>query len=247
MRQDGRRQAENLLIPVCSFARPPLEQGFAASVVRDIERIERAFYAAHGPMSDQLLGEIAYAMRGAAPAQWVLSKIPELTLTCPDWQSRKPHKRGDAWLQLRQVARDDLEQSWIAAATGSGPTSMCLELMVRKRLSPLSGKLQGNIALTESLLARGFELTEAGTRLIMPISIDVDELALAFETQDFHEAMEPVREATAMAVAAKPEIDELLDLLRGTAAAKKSGKELQRTDGPTRINVVPTHGSHAKL
>ena len=110
----------------------------------------------------------------------------------------------------------------------------------------MSGKLQGNIALAESLLGRRFELIEAGMRLIMPIAIDVDSLALAFETQDFRDAMEPMREATAMAVAAKPEIDELLSLLRGTAPAKKSGIELQRTDGPTRINVVPTHGSHAR-
>ena len=198
------------------------EQGFAASVVRDIGRIERAFHAACGPMSDQLRAEITFAMRGAAPAQWALSEIPELTLTCPDWQSRKPHKRGDAWLQLHAIAKDDVEHSWIAAATGSGPTAMCLELRVRKRLSPLSCKLQGNVALTESLLARGFELTEAGTRLILPIAIDVDELALAFESQDFYEAMEPVREATAMAVAAKPEIDELPDLLRGTVERNKS-------------------------
>ena len=222
------------------------EQGFAASIVREIGRVERAFYAAHGPMSDQLLGEIAVAIRGAAPAQWVLSEIPELTLTCPEWHSRKPHKRADARLQLQKVEPDDVEHSWIAAATGSGPTAMCLELRVRKRLSPLSCKLQGNVALTESLLARGFELTEAGTRLILPIAIDVDELALAFESQDFHEAMEPVREATAMAVAAKPEIDELPDLLRGTVPPEKSGIELQRTDGTTRINVVPVHGSHPR-
>ena len=55
--------------------------------------------------------------------------------------------------------------------------------------------------------------------------------------------MEPMREATALAVAAKPEIDELLGLLRGTAPAEKSG--IKKHDGPTRINVVPTHGSHA--
>ena len=108
------------------------EQGFAAGVVREIDRVERAFYAAHGLMSDQLLGEIAYAMRGAAPAQWVLSEIPELTLTCPHWQSRKPHKRADAWLQLQEIAQDDVEHSWIAAATGSGPTRIGLELKVRK-------------------------------------------------------------------------------------------------------------------
>ena len=222
------------------------EQGFAAWVVREIEQVERAFYAAHGPMSDQLLAEIAYAVRGAAPAQWAFSKTHELTLTCPDWQSRKPHKRGDVWLQLREIAHGDVEHSSIAAATGSGPTSMCLEFMVRNRLPPLSVQLQGNITLTDSLLDRGFELIEAGTRLVMPIAIDVDQLALAFETLDFHDAMEPVREATAMAVAAKPEIDELLSLPRGAALAKKSGKGLKRTDGPTRIDVVPTHGSHAR-
>ena len=57
--------------------------------------------------------------------------------------------------EIMQTIVKTSSQPWVAAATGSGPTSMCLELMVRKRLSPLSGKLQGNIALTESLLARG--------------------------------------------------------------------------------------------
>ena len=80
--------------------------------------------------------------------------------------------------------------------------------------------------------------------MIIPVAFDVDQLALAFESQDFHKAMEPVREATAIAVAAKPEMDKLLGLLRGTAPAKKSG--IKKHDGPTRINVVPTHGSHAR-
>lgn len=146
--------------------------------------------------------------------------------------------------EIMQTIVKTSSQPWVAAATGSGPSSMCLELMVRKRLSPLSGKLQGNIALTESLLGRGFVLTAAGTRLIMPTAIDVDELALAFESKDFHEATEPVREATAMAVAAKPEIDELLGGLRATAQADKSN--IKKHDGPTRINVMPTHGSHAR-
>ena len=88
------------------------------------------------------------------------------------------------------------------------------------------------------------EPEDASTRLIIPIAVDVDGLALAFETQDFDHAMEPVREAAAMAVSAKPEIDELLGLLRGTLPAEKSGKG--KHDGSTRINVVPTHCSHAR-
>ena len=219
------------------------EQGFEASVVRDIARIERAFHAACGPLGDRLMAEIAIAMRCAAPKEWVLSGTDELTLTCPDWHSRKPHKRPDAWIQLREIAQSDVVHSRIAAATGSGPTGMCVELMVRKGLSPLSGKLLGNAALADALLERGFELVEAGTRLIIPMAVDVDELALAFETRDFFTAMEPVREAAARGVSAKPEIDELLGLLRGNLP-KRSGKG--KHDGPTRINVVPTHGSHAR-
>ena len=128
------------------------EQDFAPWTVQNIARIERGFHAARGPLSDQVMAEIAIAMRVAAPKHWVLSGTDEMKLTCPDWHSRKPHKRPDACLQLRKIALDDAEHSWIAAATGSGPTSTYLELMVRKGLSPLSGKLQGNTALAESLL-----------------------------------------------------------------------------------------------
>ena len=220
------------------------EQGLAPWAVQNIARIERAFHAACGPMTDQLMAQVAVAMRCAAPKEWVLSGTDEFTLTCPDWHSRKPHKRPDAWLRLRKIAQDDAEHSWIAAATGSGPTGMCVELMVRKGLSPLSGKLRGNAVLTESLLDRGFELVGGDTRLIIPVAIDVDELALAFETEDFFTAMEPMREGAAMAVSAKPEIDELLGLLRGALPLKEAGKGTH--DGPTRINVVPTHGSHAR-
>ncbi len=48
-----------------------------------------------------------------------------------------------------------------------------------------------------------------------PIVIKANLLAKALPTDDFQDAVAPVREATELGIAAKPEIDLLLKMVRG--------------------------------
>ena len=65
-----------------------------------------------------------------------------------------------------------------------------------------------------TLMERGFEYADSSERIYVPIAIDREALALAFEKGDFAEAMVPVRQAVELVVAAKGDLDGLIGLLR---------------------------------
>src|SRR5436853_5280966 len=103
-----------------------LDPTHAARVVRAIADIESDYIFAAGALSERFMREAAVAIRKAAPEAWELEATEwELSLSAPDWKSRGFH---DAWLELAEIADDEEDHSWIAAAVGAGHTKMCLEL-----------------------------------------------------------------------------------------------------------------------
>ena len=186
-----------------------------ADIVRGIVEIERAYSRAYYELSEQLMVEIGAQIRSAIPEDWqAVGSSEGASITVPDWRSTRGAGRGDVWLELAEVANDELEHSWIAAATASGETRMVLELRVRNGLPAFPVILSANAGTAALLMERGFEQAEAGTRLFVPIKLDQDLLASAFENGDFGDALVPVTHAIELVVAAKGDIDGLVALLR---------------------------------
>ena len=186
-----------------------------ANIVRNIDEIERGYFEAFGPMSAQFMTAAADVMRKAVPETWqVVGNEESVSLTVLEWRSTRGMGRGDAWLEIAEVANDDQEHSWIAAATRSGETSMVLELRTRNGLPNFPDVLAHNSGTSALLMERGFEFVDSSERIFFPIAIDKEALASAFETGDFAEALNPVRLAVELIVAAKGDLDGLIALLR---------------------------------
>ena len=188
----------------------------AARIVTNIAEIEQDYRLADGHLSDWLMRMITISMKAAAPEPFVIESTAwSPYITCPDWKPTKRIGRGDAWLEIVEFSRDEQDHTWLAAALGAGPTELNLELMFRDGLSGYFGKLEGDQGLASKLRKKGFKIDTANKRVFLPIVIKADLLAKALPTDDFQDAMAPVREATELGIAAKPEIDLLLKLVRG--------------------------------
>lgn len=185
-------------------------------IVKNMAQIEQDYRLADGYLSDWLMRMIILSMKGAASEPYVVEDTAwSAYLTHPDWKPTKRIGRGDAWLEIVEYARDDQDHTWLAAALGAGPTELNLELSFREGLAHYFAKLEGDAALAAKFRKKGFDIDLAGKRIYLPIVVKADLLAKALPTDDFEEAMAPVREATELGIAAKPEIDALLKLVRG--------------------------------
>lgn len=188
-----------------------------ARVVTNIAQLEQDYRLADGYLSDWLMRMITLSMKAVAPEPFAIENTAwSPYVTCPDWKPTKRIGRGDAWLEIVEFARDEHDHTWLAAAVGSAGTELNLELMFRDGLSGYFGKLEADQGLAAKLRKKGFKIDTANRRVYLPIVIKADLLAKALPSDDkFDEAMAPVREATELGIAAKPEIDVLLKLVRG--------------------------------
>ena len=192
------------------------DAGIVARVVQNIAQVEHDYRLAEGHLSEWLMRMIMMSMKAAAAEPFVVDSTAwSAYLTCPDWKPTKRIGRGDAWLEIVEFARDEQDHTWLAAAIGAGPTELNLELMFRDGLSHYFAKLEADQGLASKLRKKGFKIDTANQRVYLPIVIKADLLAKALPTDDFENAMAPVREATELGIAAKPEIDLLLKLVRG--------------------------------
>ncbi|MXO48644.1 hypothetical protein GRI69_10275 [Erythrobacter vulgaris] len=192
------------------------DPAIAARIVKNIAQLEQDYRLADGHLSDWLMRMIMISMKAAAPEPFVVENTAwSAYLSHPDWKPTKRIGRGDAWLEIVEFARDELDHTWLAAALGAGPTELNLELMFRDGLAGYFAKLEGDQGLTSKLRKKGFKIDTPNKRVYLPIVINADLLAKALPTDDFQDAMAPVREATELGIAAKPEIDLLLKLVRG--------------------------------
>tara|TARA_Y100000815_G_scaffold271474_1_gene298123 strand:- start:671 stop:1288 length:618 start_codon:yes stop_codon:yes gene_type:complete len=188
----------------------------AARIVTNIAEIEQDYRLADGLLSEWLMRMIILSMKGAAPEPFVVENTAwSAYLSHPEWKPTKRIGRGDAWLEIVEYARDEQDHTWLAAALGAGPTELNLQLCFRDGLAHYFAKLQADQGLAAKLRKKGFEIDVAGKRIYLPIVVKADPLAKALPTDDFEEAMAPVREAVELGIAAKPEIDQLLKLVRG--------------------------------
>lgn len=185
-------------------------------IVMNIAQLEEDYRLADGLLSDWLMRMIIISMKAAAPGPFVIDNTAwSAYVSHPDWKPTKRIGRGDAWLEIVEFSRDDQDHTWLAAAVGAGPTELNLELLFRDGLSGYFAKLEGDHGLASKFRKKGFKIDPSNQRVYLPIVIDAGLLSTALPTDDFEEAMAPVRDATELGIAAKPEIDLLLKLVRG--------------------------------
>ncbi|RIV85951.1 hypothetical protein [Aurantiacibacter zhengii] len=188
----------------------------AGRIVRGIAQIEQDYQLAEGHLSDWMLREIISAMRNTVPEpSEVVTTAWSALITCPDWKPTKRIGRGDVWLEIVEQAEDENDHTWLAAALNAGPTAMWLQLNFRDGLAHYMVKLEENASLVAKLRKKGFKVDTKAKAIYLPIVISADLFAKAVQENDFDAAMGPVRDATELAIAAKPEIDELLKQVRG--------------------------------
>ena len=194
----------------------------AARIVRSIKQVEDDYYFAGWPLSERLMGEAVRAVEAVAKAPWkVVESDWTAQVVCPEWKMTKGVGTGDAWLEITDICTDEeREYCWISAAVGAGPTRMGLELVFRRGLQDVAQAAINNDKLVAALLKLGMIRDEAEPRLYFPIDIPVEALAQGFEQNDLAKAVTPVGAAMTKAIAAKAELNKLVEAVRLDAKRK---------------------------
>ena len=94
---------------------------------------------------------------------------------------------------------------------------MGLELMFRSGLAQTAAGVIQDKAHAERLVKIGFRKDPAALRLFVPIAIDRLRLSKGFGENDLDEALLPVRNAVEAVIAAKLDLDALIEAVRKKA------------------------------
>lgn len=180
-----------------------------ATLVRSVGAIENANHALNGPLSDRLMTEIQKVVRTAAPKPWLVDQADgSVRVQHPAWGKGLTIIHNDAWWELVEISNDDQEHSWIAALTASGATRTGFQLVYREALAPR------NMTTAESKPSAdlGFEVLNGGETLFLPVTLEKEALADAYERDTFTDALKPVAAAVEKLIAAKTEVDRIMSL-----------------------------------
>ncbi len=205
------------------------EDGKLASlVVRNIGDIEAAYHLACQDMSDRLLCELYDMSEITIPKSWTISgeRGDCFSIFPLSWNKNYGENGDDLdfWLAIDEDYHENnedgiIEHSWIAVATGSEPLPSQLALWFnfnhRSFISEAKFKkvMQRERKLLDCLHAYGFKIHTSGKYILMPISIDLEELALAYEQDDFDRALFPVKSAIERSISAESQIKILIDMI----------------------------------
>jgi hypothetical protein len=170
-----------------------------------------------------MMTQAVLAVEKAAPSPWqVIESDWSAQVVCPEWKMTRGVGTGDMWLEITEVGadEDEYEHTWIAAAARSGPTQIGLELVFRRGLQDHAQAIIGDDKAVAALWKLGFARDETSLLLFIPIHIPAEKLAQGFEQNDLAAAIAPFGKAMSQAIAAKAELDKLLEQVR-TAAKRK--------------------------
>jgi hypothetical protein len=193
----------------------------AATIVKAIPELERDYRLAEGPLSERLMREVQASMRKAAPDPWEVADSQwSVLLRSPEWKPTRGLGNGDAWLEISEIAEDEIDHTWIGAAVGAGRSQLGLELKFRNGLSEAAAAVGRDKAQAGVLEKIGFRKDESAMRWFIPIAIDRLRLAKGYGENDLTEALDPVTKAVEAVVAAKTDLDALIDAVRTKAKAR---------------------------
>jgi hypothetical protein len=197
------------------------DTALAATIVKAIPELERDYRLAEGPLSERLMREVQASMRKAAPEPWEVTDSQwSVLLRSPEWKPTRGLGNGDAWLEISEIAEDEIDHTWIGAAVGAGRSQMGLELKFRNGLSEAAGAVARDKVQASALEKIGFRKDESATRWLIPIAIDRLRLAKGYGENDLTEALGPVTKAVEAVVAAKTDLDALIEAVRTKAKAR---------------------------
>ena len=126
----------------------------------------------------------------------------------------------DFSLTLAEIGADEeREFCWLTAATAVGPTRLGLEFACRPGLREAMQAITRDEKKLAEIWKAGFLLDETDARLFIPITLP--KLAEAFEQGDLSIAMAPVTKAVEQAIAAKVELDKIVEAIRTAAKVTK--------------------------
>lgn len=200
-----------------------------ALVIRNIADIEAAMKHAIEVIGPRIWEEASRVMQATCVADtWIaLADLDEEDVWFADRNWLMPGQRkpkADFWLGLdERTSGGNLgENSWLATFVSSGPNGATMAFWLNQRIL-LPGAWKKLVKSSDALVAelRGFGFSfddDDDRRLYVPVVLDREALAMAFETDDFDDVMKPVATAVANAMSAAP----VLGRLRKAALARKS-------------------------
>lgn len=192
------------------------DPALTARLVAAVADVERDHRLVEGPISQRLLDEIEATMRKAAPDPWVVGQARYAALLAhPEWKPTKGLGNGDLWFEVSEIADDDADAlTWIGAACGTGQSKFGLEVCLRPALTQAADVVWREKAHNDKLAKIGIVRETATGRLLVPIKIDRMRLSKGFSENDLTDALSPVTKAVEAVVAAKAELDTLLNAVR---------------------------------
>ncbi|CAH0497229.1 hypothetical protein [Novosphingobium sp. CECT 9465] len=200
-----------------------LNPEWAARVVRNIGVVEADFFHAAGHLSERMMAEALLAIEKVVTPPWILVEnewMPQVV--CPEWKMTRGVGTGDMWLQLSEISHDEdeNEHTWIAAATKTGPSFLCIEVVFRKGLQDHAEAIVRDDKAVAALLKQGFAREDESFAMYLPFQIPAEKLAQGFEQNDLTAVVAPFGKAMAQAMAARPLLDKLLEQVREAAKRK---------------------------
>ena len=192
----------------------------AARIVRSLKQIEDDYHLASGPLSEKMMAAAVAALKKAVPEPFrVVESDWTAAITSPDWKATRGVGQ-DASIELSELCtEEDREYCWLTVATATGPTRLGLALVFRIGLRATLKHITSDEKQMAAIWKAGFVLDETDARLFIPIVIP--NLAAAFEQNDLSIAMAPVTKAVEKVIAAKAEIDKIVEAVRVAAKVNK--------------------------
>lgn len=197
-----------------------------AVIVRHIDEIEAALKYADETMEPQLGKAVAELGNDwLKKHEWAGETEDDLGeefwVASKEWQMEGESKDSfDLYANFdSSVGPNDFDPStWIANFAGflGAGIHFTFETDALNK-NPWKSLLKTETILVDELLSRGFQCDLKSGELAMPISIDRETLAEAFQEEDFEEALKPIEKALDNMLAAKDVLDKLVEAIRKNA------------------------------
>jgi hypothetical protein len=199
-----------------------------ALLVRHVGDIEAALHHISAITTKRLFRELAEVVEDELDEKdWFSTLVAEdndLWFAPRTWLTAKTNpQQADAWFALDELVQDggEADETWIAELLAVGPQGAKTALIFYQDpfgRAAWKKLLKQNGPMIAMLQEAGVSYDASSASLYIPVTLQGETLATAFEQEEFEAAFLPFREAVRTAVAARPLIDELLTKARATAA-----------------------------
>ena len=198
------------------------DPALAARIIRGLLQVEDDYYFASVILSERIMLAAVQAIKKALPEPFKLVEVDWTgSITAPDWRATRGVGQ-DVGIELTELcAEEGREYCWLTVATAVGPTRLGLELVFRPGLRETAQAIIRNDQKMAAIWKAGFVRDETDARLFIPIVIPAESLAQAIEQNSLDAVMAPVTKAVEQVIAAKAELDKIIEQVRTAAKVNK--------------------------